>query len=200
MGCEKSSFRIGLLSLLRNAGATYAGDFKLIVRYLSAKPDLQMDRVLRTLEEALRTYIQSDEAAWEDLLPAVELAHICITHISTGLSSFEVMISGDPLRASDLHIVDAYDLTLTPAMSKLLQRLVKRAAATIINAQAQQQSYPREPAAPAESALRHRDKPRPMETLPPQGWEPAEDASEGAERRCEVERILDSRTRNGIKE
>ncbi|KAL8424256.1 hypothetical protein Efla_002874 [Eimeria flavescens] len=73
--------------------------------------DWQCYLVHRTLEQVLRTYIQSDEAAWEDLLPVVELAYSCTTHTSTGLSPFEGMIGGIPLRASDLDIVDAYEPT-----------------------------------------------------------------------------------------
>ncbi|KAL8440066.1 hypothetical protein Efla_004050 [Eimeria flavescens] len=49
------------------------------------KTNAQMESVHRTLEQVLRTYIQSDEAAWEGLLPAVELAYSCTTHTSTGL-------------------------------------------------------------------------------------------------------------------
>ncbi|KAL8439280.1 hypothetical protein Efla_003582 [Eimeria flavescens] len=94
-----------------------------------------------TLEHVLRSYIQSDEAAWEDFSPAVELAYNCSTHKSTRRSPFEVTIGENPLRASDLGIVDAYEPTLTPPMTKLFQRLVEHAAADIIHAQAQQQFY-----------------------------------------------------------
>ncbi|KAL8438917.1 hypothetical protein Efla_001503 [Eimeria flavescens] len=94
-----------------------------------------------TLEHVLRSCIQSDEAAWEDFSPAVELAYNCSTHKSTRRSPFEVTIGENPLRASDLGIVDAYEPTLTPPMTKLFQRLVEHAAADIIHAQAQQQFY-----------------------------------------------------------
>lgn len=103
--------------------------------------DGQTERVHRTLEQVLRTYIQSDETAWEDLLPATELAYNCTVHNSTGLTPFEVMIGENPLRASDLDLVDELEPTTTPPMTKLFQQLVDRAAAHIAIAQAQQQHY-----------------------------------------------------------
>ncbi|KAL8441254.1 hypothetical protein Emag_007330 [Eimeria magna] len=103
--------------------------------------DRQTERVHRTLEQVLLTYIQSDEAAWEDLLPAVELAYNCTTHSSTGLSPFEAMTGENPLRASDLDVVDDFDAAISPPMTKLFQQLVDRAAANILRAQAQQKHY-----------------------------------------------------------
>ena len=106
--------------------------------------DGQTERVHRTLEQVLRTYIQSDESAWEDLLPAVELAYNCTTHNSTGLSPFEVMIGENPLRACDLDVVETLEPTITPPMTKLFQQLVDRAAAHIRQAQLVQQHYANE--------------------------------------------------------
>ncbi|KAL8444269.1 hypothetical protein Emed_006312 [Eimeria media] len=103
--------------------------------------DGQTERVHRTLEQALRTYIQTDESKWEDLLPAIELAYNCTTHSSTGLSPFEVMIGENPLRAADLDVVDVFEPTVTPPMTKLFQQLVDRAASHILQAQAQQKHY-----------------------------------------------------------
>ncbi|KAL8440826.1 hypothetical protein Emed_007647 [Eimeria media] len=103
--------------------------------------DGQTERVHRTLEQTLRTYIQTDESTWEDLLPAVELAYNCTTHSSTGLSPFEVMIGENPLRASDLDVVEVFEPTITPPMTKLFQRLVDRAASHILQAQARQKYY-----------------------------------------------------------
>ncbi|KAL8443311.1 hypothetical protein Emed_006916 [Eimeria media] len=103
--------------------------------------DGQTERVHRTLEQALRTYIQTDESKWEDLLPPMELAYNCTTHSSTGLSPFEVMIGENPLRASDLDVVDVFEPTVTPPMTKLFQQLVDRAASHILQAQAQQKHY-----------------------------------------------------------
>ncbi|KAL8432738.1 hypothetical protein Efla_004407 [Eimeria flavescens] len=167
--------------------------------------DGQTERVHRTLEQLLRTYIQSDEAAWEDLLPAVELAYNCTTRTSKGFSPFEVIIGENPLRASDLDIVDAYEPTLTCPMTKLFQRLVDRAAANIIHAQAQQQFYAYQHRPPAGLpfsmsafvCLLQKDKTRRTEMLPLQGWKPEEEASKGTELRYRVEHIL-NRTRNGI--
>ncbi|CDJ49851.1 Similar to Transposon MAGGYgagandpolgenehomologues, related [Eimeria brunetti] len=42
--------------------------------------DGQTERVNRTLEQMLRTYIQADEREWEDLLPALELAYNTTNH------------------------------------------------------------------------------------------------------------------------
>ena len=47
--------------------------------------DGQTERVNRTLEQMLRTYIQSDEREWERLLPALELAYNTASHSSTEL-------------------------------------------------------------------------------------------------------------------
>ncbi|CDJ64361.1 Similar to Transposon MAGGYgagandpolgenehomologues, related [Eimeria necatrix] len=48
--------------------------------------DGQTERVNRTLEQTLRTYIKSDECEWERLLPALELAYNTTSHSSTELS------------------------------------------------------------------------------------------------------------------
>ena len=47
--------------------------------------DGQTERVNRTLEQMLRTYIHSDEREWERLLPALELAYNTTSHSSTEL-------------------------------------------------------------------------------------------------------------------
>ena len=44
--------------------------------------DGQTERVNRTLEQMLRTYIKSDEREWERLLPALELAYNTTSHSS----------------------------------------------------------------------------------------------------------------------
>ncbi|KAL8424931.1 hypothetical protein Efla_006694 [Eimeria flavescens] len=86
--------------------------------------------------------------------------------------------------------------TLTPPMTKLFQRLVDRAAANIVQAQAQQQIYVNQHRQPAEFA----DKPRPREMLPPQGRELAEEVLKAKEQLYEVDRILGWRTGNKIEE
>lgn len=103
--------------------------------------DGQTERVHRTIEQVLRTYIQSEEAEWEVLLPAAELAYNCTVHNSTGLTPFEVMIGENPLRACDLDIVDDLEPTISPPMTKLFQQLVDRAATHISQAQQQQKFY-----------------------------------------------------------
>ncbi|CDJ47222.1 hypothetical protein EBH_0071610 [Eimeria brunetti] len=85
--------------------------------------DGQTERVNRTLEQMLRTYIQADEREWEGLLPALELACNTASHSSTALSPFEIMIGENPLTAADLDIVGALTPTLTPPMSKLFRQL-----------------------------------------------------------------------------
>lgn len=103
--------------------------------------DGQTERVHRTIEQVLRTYIQTDETAWEELLPAAELAYNCTVHNSTGLTPFEVMIGENPLRAADLDVVEDLEPTISPPMTKLFQQLVDRAAAHILQAQAHQKHY-----------------------------------------------------------
>ena len=103
--------------------------------------DGQTERVHRTLEQVLRTYVQFDETAWEGLLPAIELAYNCTVHNSTGLTPFEVMIGENPLRALDLDIADEVEPTLTPPMTKIFQQLVDHASAHILFEQARQKYY-----------------------------------------------------------
>ena len=103
--------------------------------------DGQTERVHRTLEQMIRTYIQTDETAWEQLLPALELAYNCTTHSTTELSPFEVMIGENPLRAQDLDLVDQLEPMQSPPMTKLFQQLVDRASAHITRAKEQQKLY-----------------------------------------------------------
>lgn len=103
--------------------------------------DGQTERVHRTLEQILRTYIQHDEAQWELLLPAVELAYNCTVHSSTGMTPFEVMIGENPLRAVDLELEQELQPTSSPPMTKIFCQLVDRAAVHIREAQAAQKFY-----------------------------------------------------------
>ncbi|CDJ65775.1 hypothetical protein ENH_00013030 [Eimeria necatrix] len=66
--------------------------------------DGQTELVNRTLDQMLRTYIQSDERKLERLLPALELAYNTTSHSSTEFSTFEVMIGKNPLTAANLDI------------------------------------------------------------------------------------------------
>ena len=89
-------------------------------------------------EQVLRTYIQTDESVWEDLLPAAELAYNCIVHNSTRRTPFEMLFGENPLPAGDLDAADVLEPTVTPPMTKLFQQLVDRASAHTLLAQAQQ--------------------------------------------------------------
>ncbi|CDJ35438.1 uncharacterized protein EMH_0026050 [Eimeria mitis] len=82
--------------------------------------DGQTERLNRTLEQMLRTYIQTDEKDWERLLPALELAYNTTSHSSTELSPFEVMIGQNPVTAADMDIIGDLAPTLTPPMTKLI--------------------------------------------------------------------------------
>ncbi|CDI76259.1 Similar to Transposon MAGGYgagandpolgenehomologues, related [Eimeria praecox] len=103
--------------------------------------DGQTERVHRTLEQMLRTYIQSDEREWERLLPALELAYNTTSHSSTEHSPFEVMIGENPLTAADLDVVGALSPTLTPPLTKLFRQLCGRAQSHILKATCQQKHY-----------------------------------------------------------
>ena len=124
--------------------ANFCERFK-IKRALSSawhpQTDGQTERVHRTLEQILRTYIQTDESAWEGLLPAAELAYNCTVHNSTGMTPFETMIGENPLRAVDLDLNETLEPTVTPPMTKIFQQLVDRAAVHILQAQALQKYY-----------------------------------------------------------
>lgn len=101
----------------------------------------QTERVNRTLEQMLRTYIQSDEREWERLLPALELAYNTTSHSSTELSPFEVMIGQNPITAADLDVVGNLSPTLTPLMTKLFQQLCDCAGGHILRAKWQQKLH-----------------------------------------------------------
>ena len=95
----------------------------------------QTERANRTTEQLLRTSIQTNEAEWPTLLPALELAYNRTPHSSTGLSPFEILISENPLRVQDLDIADRLTYTLSPPMTKAFRQLVVRARAHIEHAQ-----------------------------------------------------------------
>lgn len=80
--------------------------------------DGQTERVNRTLEQVLRTYIQADERELEGLLPALELAYNTTPHSTTELSPIEVVIGGNPVTPADLDIIGALSPTLTPPVTK----------------------------------------------------------------------------------
>ncbi|CDJ68431.1 hypothetical protein ENH_00052150 [Eimeria necatrix] len=82
--------------------------------------DGQTERVNRTLEQMLRTYIQSDEREWERLLSALELAYNTTSHSSTEVSPFEVMIGENPLTAANLDMVGALALPHRPGPRDLV--------------------------------------------------------------------------------
>ncbi|CDI86680.1 Polyprotein, related [Eimeria praecox] len=103
--------------------------------------DGQTERVNRTLEQTLRTYIQTDESEWERFLPALELAYNTTSHSSTELSPFEVMIGQNPLTAADLDVVGALAPTLTPPMTQLFRQLCDRAQSHIMKAKWRQKLY-----------------------------------------------------------
>ncbi|CDJ30941.1 uncharacterized protein EMH_0062590 [Eimeria mitis] len=85
--------------------------------------DGQTERLNRTLEQMLRTYVQTDESEWERLLPALELAYNTTSHSSTELSPFEVMIGQNPVTAAEIDIVGDLAPTVTPPMTKVAYRI-----------------------------------------------------------------------------
>ena len=103
--------------------------------------DGQTERLNRTIEQMMRTYIQSREEAWPQLLPALELAYNCTPHSSTGLSPFEVMIGENPVRSQDLDVVETFPPMPAPQMTKAFRLLVERAAAHLEHAKNLQKAY-----------------------------------------------------------
>ncbi|CDJ70406.1 hypothetical protein, conserved [Eimeria necatrix] len=101
----------------------------------------QTERVNRTLEQLLRTYIQSDKREWERLLPAVELVYNTASHSPTKLSPFELMVGENALTAANLDIVGALAPTLTPPMTKLFRQLCDKAQSHIQKAKLEQSYY-----------------------------------------------------------
>ncbi|CDI75992.1 hypothetical protein EPH_0045230 [Eimeria praecox] len=102
--------------------------------------DGQTERVNRTLQQMLSTYIQSDEREWERLLPALELAYNT-SHSSTVLFPFEVMVGENPLTAADLDVVGALSPILTPPVTNLFRQPCDRAQSHILKVKCQQKHY-----------------------------------------------------------
>ncbi|KAL8441252.1 hypothetical protein Emag_007331 [Eimeria magna] len=104
------------------------------------------------------------------------------------------MIGENLLRALDLDVVESFESTISPPMTKLFQQLVDRAAANILQAQAQQKHYAdaRRQEATFPDGDR-KDKRRPPHMLEPAGWQPAEEAAEDEDPVFEVEHLLNSR-------
>ncbi|CDJ52036.1 Similar to Transposon MAGGYgagandpolgenehomologues, related [Eimeria brunetti] len=116
-----------------------------ITRALSSsyhpQTDGQPERVNRTLEQMLRTYVQAHEREWEGLLPALELAYNTTSHSSTELSPFQIMIAEKSLTVADLDIVGTLAPTLTPPMTKLFRQLCDRAQSHILKAKWRHKYY-----------------------------------------------------------
>lgn len=103
--------------------------------------DGQTERVNQTLEQMLRTYIQSDESDWERLLPALELAYNCTSHSATELSPFEVLIGENPVTAETIDVIGNLPPTLSPPMTKLFRQLCDRAHSHIARAKWRQKVF-----------------------------------------------------------
>ncbi|CDJ47928.1 hypothetical protein, conserved [Eimeria brunetti] len=105
------------------------------------------------------------------------------------------MIGENPLRASEIELVDEFSPKRTPPVTKTFKQLVDRAASNIMQAQAAQKHY----AAKRRREVGYevgdkRDKPRPHDMLEPEGWDPIQgdpQAPEAAE--YEAEHLLDNR-------
>ncbi|KAL8441241.1 hypothetical protein Emed_007593 [Eimeria media] len=98
--------------------------------------DGQTERMNQTLERMLRTFIQLDQAQWENLLPALGLAYNSTPCASTGLSPFQVLIGENPPTAKSS---DAFLYYTTPNMRKQFRMWVARAVRHLALAQRQQQ-------------------------------------------------------------
>ena len=103
--------------------------------------DGQTERTIKTLEQILMTYIQTDGSEWERLLPALELAYNCTSHSSTELSPFKVTICQNPITAADIDMVGDLAPTITPRMTKLFRHVCGRAQSHILRSKWQQKVY-----------------------------------------------------------
>ena len=92
------------------------------------------ERINQTLEQMLRTYIQSDELEWERLLPTLELAYNCTNHSSTEHSPFEIMIGENPVTSENLDVIGQLSPTLWPPVTKLFHQLCDRPQSHICKA------------------------------------------------------------------
>ncbi|CDI75920.1 hypothetical protein EPH_0044630 [Eimeria praecox] len=161
--------------------------------------DGQIERVDRTLEQVLRTYIQSDERESERLLPALELAYNTTTHSPTELSPFEVMIRENPQTAADLDVVGAFSRTLTQSMTMLFRQLCDRGQSHILKAKCQQKQYADSHYREVEYAAGAQlvpDRPRAPEQEPQEavvGWPPTGDVAGNPTNQYEVDYIMDQR-------
>ncbi|CDJ50932.1 OSJNBa0061C08.12 protein, related [Eimeria brunetti] len=130
----------------------------------------------------LRCYIQAEEQAWEKLVPAAELPYNCTIHTSTGLIPFEVMISENPLRASEIELVGEFSPTWTPPMTKIFKQPVDRATFNIPQASKQGKSIMR---TSTEEKWEGQDSPT--------GYAGARRLRSASEAEDEVEHLLDNK-------
>ncbi|KAL8273463.1 hypothetical protein Esti_002529 [Eimeria stiedai] len=139
--------------------------------------DRQTERLNRTIEQMLHTYIQSGEKEWPDLLPALELAYNCTSHSATRLSPLEAMLGENPKR----HI-GPYRIfeQIGPAACKLQLPLPP--------------SMPFDPVFHVSLLSAHRSRPPDMAS--PLKWEPVGQSSDGLPI-YEAESILDQQGEGG---
>ena len=98
--------------------------------------DGQTERTNQSIERLLRTFIQLDQAQWENLLPALELAHNTSPNASTGLTPFQILIGENPRTGKSYELISYYR---TPNMAREFRMWVARAVRHIAQAQRQQQ-------------------------------------------------------------
>ncbi|CDJ62483.1 hypothetical protein ENH_00016470 [Eimeria necatrix] len=177
-----------------------------------AQSDGQTERVNRTLEQMLRTYIQSDEREWERLLPALELAYNTTSYSSTELSLYHTAFSaastmlqcpqlGCSKKYSQLltHRSRALATTLTPPMTKLFRQLCDRAQSHIQKAKWEQKYYADKKRRAVEYAVGDKlvpHLPGPPDLVPQEAdtvWPPIRDAAGNPTEEYDVVYIMDRR-------
>lgn len=100
--------------------------------------DGQKERTNQTIERMLRTFVQTDQTQWENLLPALELAFNTTPNASTGLSPFQLLIGENPRTGKSCELFTYYK---TPAIHKQFRMWVARAVKHLACARRQQQKF-----------------------------------------------------------
>jgi hypothetical protein len=103
--------------------------------------DGQSERENRTLVEAVRSFVQGDEADWDKQLPMLELAMNGAKQSSTGMSPFMMVYGREAVLPMDVAFRTPITTSANPAAGELHQQLEevwKRATTSLEKAQARQ--------------------------------------------------------------
>ena len=105
--------------------------------------DGQTERQNRTLEEALRAYVNYKQNDWDEHLVSLELAYNCSVHLSTGFSPYYLNYGYDPHLPIDA-AMNSSRISNNPTAAERIQQLhdsIQMAKKNIAEAQQRQAHY-----------------------------------------------------------